>query len=46
MSAIDRTLWAYLAIDILLAQAAERLPTPPRTPAFARETSRPGKVTS
>lgn len=46
MSATDRTLWAYLALDILLAQATERLPAPPRTPAFARETLRPGKVTS
>lgn len=43
MNAIDATIWAYLATDILLASATDRLPAPPRTPTFARETVRPGK---
>jgi hypothetical protein len=42
----DATLWKFLPIDLLLASAEDRLPPPPPSPAFARETVRPAKEVS
>lgn len=43
MSADNAILWAFLADELLLAAAQDRLPAPPPAPVFARETVRPSK---
>ena len=42
-SRVDALLRSLLAEDLLLAEAEDRLPSPPPTPIFARDTVRPGR---
>jgi hypothetical protein len=42
--ALTETLARFLWQDILTAQAERKLPAPPISPSFARETQRPGKA--
>lgn len=41
---IDETLSAFIWLDLLLAEAEDRLPLPPRVPADQRVTVRPARV--
>ena len=43
MKHVDEILWALLGLDILLAEAEDKLPPPPRVPVDQRVTVRPAK---